>query len=157
MPADTPAAFFSYSREDKAFAQQLAADLKEAGANVWIDELDIEPGTRWDDAVDSALQNCPRMLVVLSPVSIKSDNVRDEVSFALSKQKRVIPVLYRECEVPFRLARLQYIDFRSNYERGLKALLKVLGVDQSMAAAAAAPAPPKRSTPPQPIPPCASS
>ena len=45
LPDETPAAFFSYSRQDKAFAQQLAADLKAAGANVWMDELDIEPGT----------------------------------------------------------------------------------------------------------------
>ena len=57
------------------------------------------------------------MLVILSPVSVVSDNVRDEVSFALNRQKRVIPVLYRDCDVPFRLARLQHNDFRTNYAR----------------------------------------
>ncbi|HME57732.1 MAG TPA: TIR domain-containing protein [Terracidiphilus sp.] len=130
MPADAPAAFFSYCREDSDFALRLAGDLKAAGANVWMDQLDIEPGMPWDREVEDALANCARLLVILSPVSVKSDNVRDEVSFALSKQKRVVPVLYRECEVPFRLARLQHIDFRTDYARGLKALLKVLGVDQ---------------------------
>jgi hypothetical protein len=58
-----------------------------------------------------------RILVILSPVSVVSDSVRDEVSFALNRQKRVIPVLYRDCDVPFRLARLQHIDFRTNYAR----------------------------------------
>ena len=58
------------------------------------------------------------------------------------------PVLYRECEVPLRLARLQHIDFRTDYARGLKLLLKALGVDQPMAAAAvAAPTSPKGSQP----------
>lgn len=123
-----PIAFFSYCREDSEFALKLAADLKVAGAHVWIDQLDIEPGTPWDRAVEDALTNSPHMLVVLSPVSVKSDNVRDEVSFALSRQKRVIPVLYRDCDVPFRLARLQHIDFRADYARAMSILLRALGV-----------------------------
>ncbi len=138
---DIPIAFFSYCREDSEFALKLAADLKGAGAQVWIDQLDIEPGTPWDRAVEAALMNSPRMLVVLSPVSVNSDNVRDEVSFALSRQKRVIPVLYRDCDVPFRLARLQHIDFRPDYERALSILLRALGVGhapQTQASAVAA-------------------
>ena len=127
---DVPIAFFSYCREDSEFALKLAADLKVAGAHVWIDQLDIEPGTPWDRAVEEALTHSPRMLVVLSPVSVNSDNVRDEVSFALSRQKRVIPVLYRDCDVPFRLARLQHIDFRPDYSRALTILLRALGVGQ---------------------------
>lgn len=130
MATHVPAAFFSYCREDSEFALRLAEDLKAAGASVWIDQVDIEPGTQWDLAVEDALNSCPRMLVILSPVSVRSSNVQDEVSFALSKQKKVIPVLYRECDVPFRLARLQHIDFRSDYARGLKSLLKTLGTDQ---------------------------
>jgi TonB family protein len=129
MAQEVHTAFFSYCREDSEFALKLAEDLKVAGAHVWIDQLDIEPGTPWDRAVEEALNNAPRMLVVLSPVSVNSDNVRDEVSFALSRQKRVIPVLYRDCDVPFRLARLQHIDFRPDYDRALRILLRALGVD----------------------------
>jgi succinate dehydrogenase / fumarate reductase, cytochrome b subunit len=123
-------AFFSYSRNDSEFAIRLARDLKMAGAAVWLDQLDIQPGMPWDREVEKALANCPGMLVILSPSSVKSENVRDEVSFALSKQKRVIPVLCRDCEVPFRLARLQHIDFRTDYGHGLQTLLKTLGVKQ---------------------------
>jgi hypothetical protein len=130
VPSDVPSAFFSYSRADSEFALQLAEDLKAAGANVWMDQLDIEPGTTWDDAVEEALKRSPRMLVILSPVSASSDNVRDEVSFALSRQKRIIPILYRDCDVPFRLARLQHVDFRIDYARGLKALIRTLGMEQ---------------------------
>jgi hypothetical protein len=128
MPSEKHIAFFSYSREDSDFAKKLAADLKATGASVWMDQLDIEPGMRWDDAVSRALQGSPRMLVILSPASAKSENVSDEVGFALSRQKQVIPVLYRECEVPFRLARFQYVDFRSDYEGGLQQLTRALAV-----------------------------
>jgi hypothetical protein len=57
--SDAPVAFFSYSREDSEFALRLAADLRAAGANVWIDQLDIGPGQRWDRSVQDALENCP--------------------------------------------------------------------------------------------------
>jgi TIR domain len=128
--ADTPTAFVSYSRVDSEFAMQLAEHLKAAGANVWLDQLDIEPGTPWDSAIEEALLKSTHMLVVLSTVSVTSDNVRDEVSYALSQQMKVIPVLYRECKVPFRLARLQHIDFRNDYDIAFKALLKTLRVEQ---------------------------
>ena len=147
MP-DAPAAFFSYSREDQDFALRLAGDLKAAGAVVWIDQLDIPRGQRWDRAVQSALNNCPRMLVILSPSSVDSENVLDEIDLALEKHKTIIPVFYRDCEIPLRLRRVQHIDFRNDYDRGLKVVLKDLGVEQAMAASAAAvPATPKEARP----------
>jgi len=140
VAADTPTAFVSYSRVDSEFAMQLAEHLKAAGANVWLDQLDIEPGTPWDSAIEEALLKSTHMLVVLSTVSVTSDNVRDEVSYALSQQMKVIPVLYRECKVPFRLARLQHIDFRNDYDSAFKALLKTLRVDQQSTLPPIAPA-----------------
>ncbi len=130
MEQGAPAAFFSYSREDSDFALKLAGDLKDAGANVWLDQLDIQPGDRWDRTVEDALTNCPRMVVILSAASVSSTNVMDEVSFALEEQKTVIPVMYRDCTVPFRLRRVQHVDFRQDYARGLQKLLKILALGQ---------------------------
>jgi len=142
MPADIPAAFFSYSHEDLDFALRLAEDLKAGGANVWMDQL-IEPGTRWNRVVEDALENCPRMLVILSPASVKSNNVLDEVARAIRTEKTVIPVLYLDCKIPLQLERHQRIDFRTDYDHGLRDLLKTLVVEQQPAAntagAAAAP------------------
>ena len=129
VPSNAPSAFFSYCRADSDFALKLAEDLKAAGANVWIDQLDIEPGTPWDGAVEEALIKSPRMLVILSAVSVVSANVRDEITYALSHEKRVIPVLITDCDLPIRLSRLQHIDFRTDYARGLKLLLRSLGVE----------------------------
>lgn len=60
---------------------------------------------------------------------------RGKVAFALEEHKTVIPVLYRECKVPFQLRPFQYVDLRTDYARGLKTLLKVLGAEQQAAAA----------------------
>ena len=124
MPTDAPTAFFSYSRDDSEFVLRLAEDLKAAGANVWLDQLDIQPGQRWARAVQDALNHAPRMLVILSPSSAESTHVDDEVNFALEEHKTVIPVLYKDCKVPFQLRPFQYVDFRTDYARGLKVMLK---------------------------------
>src|SRR5215813_14105107 len=115
MVKQTAPAFFSYSRQDSDFALRLANDLRASGAAVWLDQLDIGPGQWWDRAVQDALENCPCLLVILSPSSVDSNNVLDEVNYARVEQKILIPVLYRDCKIPFWLRRVQYIDFREAY------------------------------------------
>ena len=122
--------FFSYSRKDADFVIKLAGDLKKAGINVWVDKLDILPGARWDDSIEKGLRNASGMLVVLSETSIQSENVMDEVSYALEKGKRVVPLLIHNCDIPFRLARLQYIDFTNDYTSALQFLVQTLNGPQ---------------------------
>jgi tetratricopeptide (TPR) repeat protein len=120
--------FFSYARADSQFVLQLVKDLRVAGAAVWLDQFDIGAGAHWDTAVEKALRECPRQVIVLSPAAVNSDNVKDEVSFALEENKEVIPLLYRDCMIPFRLRRVEYIDFRGEYAAGIQVLLKALAV-----------------------------
>ncbi|HUZ59461.1 MAG TPA: TIR domain-containing protein [Hanamia sp.] len=132
---DTAITFFSYSRADSAFVLKLAKDLREAGVTIWLDQLDIVPGSHWDSAIENALVSAPRMIVVLSPESVKSNNVMDEVSFALENGKTIIPILLSECETSFRLRRLQRIDFTTDYQQGMDHLLEVLGHERTNATA----------------------
>jgi hypothetical protein len=132
MSGSTPASFISYSREDAQFAIRLTRDLKAAGANVWLDQVDIAPGHPWDDAIEEALKVAPQMLVIMSPASVRSTNVRDEIAYALTRGKVVIPIIYQECEVPLRLERKQRIDFRGEYAGGLKSLLDYLSINRPL-------------------------
>jgi hypothetical protein len=114
MTYEPPTAFFSYSRDDREFAFRLAEDLKATGARVWLDQRNITPGERWDRAIEDALLNCTCLIVILSPSSVRSVNVLDEVSFALEKEKQIVPVLYHDCAIPLRIRRVQYLDFRTD-------------------------------------------
>lgn len=118
--------FFSYSRSDSAFVLELAKDLRIAGINIWLDQLDIPAGSHWDSSIQKALESSDTLLIVLSPASVASENVMDEVSFALEEGKQVIPVLKENCEIPFRLRRVQRIDFTRDYNAGLNSLLSSL-------------------------------
>ncbi|CAM3400685.1 toll/interleukin-1 receptor domain-containing protein [Aequorivita lipolytica] len=125
--------FFSYSRDDSEFVLKLAKDLRVAGATIWLDQLDIKPGSRWDSSIEKALQESSTLLVILSCSSVKSNNVLDEVSYALEEHKNVVPVLLEDCEIPFRLRRLQYADFSGNRETGLKTLVDALQLEKEVA------------------------
>jgi hypothetical protein len=136
VPIDPATAFVSYSREDLEFVQRLAKDLKKAGVPVWMDKLDIRPGQHWEVEIQAAVNACSRMLVILSPAATDSKNVLAEASFAIDRGKVVIPVLYRECNVPFRLHPLQYADFRTDYANGIDQLLVTLGKGRGSTATA---------------------
>ena len=127
LQTQTQFAFLSYAREDADFVLRLAKDLRMGGAGVWIDQLDISPGQRWDRAVEDALAKCLELVVILSPAAVESTNVMDEVSLALEDGKTVVPVLHSQCKVPFRLRRLQYVDLSLDYKAGLDRLLETLG------------------------------
>ena len=122
----TKTTFFSYSRTDSEFVLKLAKDLRDAGAELWLDQLDIKAGDHWDTSIEAALNSASRVIIVLSSASVKSNNVMDEVSYALESGKPVIPVMINDCTPPFRLRRLQHINFTSGYQAGLTLLLNIL-------------------------------
>jgi TIR domain len=124
---DGPFTFISYSRADSGFATKLATDLRKAGINIWFDQFDIPAGSRWDNEIQKALQSAATVLVILSPSSAASNNVLDEVDYAIDHNKRLIPVMLAECTVPIRLGRFQYVDFIDDYDKGFNRLVQELG------------------------------
>lgn len=118
--------FLSYARTDAEFALRLANDLRAGGVDLWIDQRDIQPSQQWDRAIEAALRDCDGVVVVLSPRSVASDNVLDEVGFAIDHDKDVIPVLFEQCEVPIRITRLQRIDFTGHYPAAVERCIAVL-------------------------------
>jgi Tol biopolymer transport system component len=103
--------FISYSRDNSNFAVRLARDLRAAGFDIWLDQFDIRTGARWDDEVEKALERSSIFLIVLTPESIRSQNVKDEIGYAIEAGKNILPIILKPCNVPFRLRRFQYVDF----------------------------------------------
>jgi hypothetical protein len=118
--------FISYARPDGVFALRLATDLRAEGVDIWMDQLDLRAGDTWDRAVEAALKRCTHLLVILSPASVASRSVMDEVSYALDENKSTIPVLHQPCEIPFRLRRVQRTDFSVDYSSAFRQLMASL-------------------------------
>lgn len=119
--------FFSYSRADGSpFALRLAIDLKQKGYDVWIDQEDIRAGLEWDAEIEKGLETCDSLLFLATEKSVVSNNVLDEVYYALEQHKKVIPLVFVDSKIPFRLNRLQRIDFTKDYDTALTSLLNEL-------------------------------
>jgi TIR domain len=106
--------FVCYSRQDGPFVSALAGKLKERGVPIWLDVWNIAPGSDWDQSIDAALHGCTHFLIVLSPTSVASREVRGELRTALNENKPIIPVLYQACDVPRQLRLVEYVDFTSS-------------------------------------------
>ena len=122
--------FISYSRKDFDFVEQLASDLKEAGLDVWYDLSDLHGGSRWSKEIESAIRASKNVLIVLSPESVSSKWVEEEFLFASKLNKKIIPLLFKKCELPFGFHALQSIDIQGiNYKRNFGEILHSLGVN----------------------------
>lgn len=122
-----PQFFISYSRKDKVFTEKLALDLKRRGIDIWLDIHQIKPGESWSHQIGKALDQAQAMVLILSPDSLASANVDDEWNYYLDVKKMVLPVLIERCNIPFRLHKLQYINFIDNpYDVALNRLVSQL-------------------------------
>jgi hypothetical protein len=120
--------FISYSRKDIDFARKLASDLEKAGYDVWWDITDLRGGDDWVRTIPAAIAASKYMIVVLTPDSIESEWVRKEYTQALSLRKKIIPIMFIPCSVPFALNTINFVNFAAgDYEDNFKNLLSPLG------------------------------
>jgi hypothetical protein len=120
--------FISYSRKDINFARRLAADLEEAGFDVWWDISDLKGGDDWVRFIPAAIQASQYFVVLLSPNSVQSEWVAKEYSYALRLHKKVVPAMIKPSEVPFALNTINYVDFvHEDYDTAINKLLRALG------------------------------
>lgn len=121
--------FISYARLDgSSFAQQLAKSLRAANLRVFLDQDSIPAGANWEGALDEALMHALHILIILTPISVKSEEVAAEWRPMLNKGKNIVPLLYLPCEIPRRLSMRQYIDFQdeNTYLKALTELVEVI-------------------------------
>jgi TIR domain len=132
--------FLSYSRQDADFVARVERHLNALGYDVWVDTEDILTGgeARWRRSIVAAIRESDVMVLVLSSNSTHSDNVERELSVAADNAKRVIPVIYQECELPdgfqYDLAGVQRIDFsKGDFKDGVRQLSEYLGPPHAVA------------------------
>ena len=96
--------FISYSSKDREKAEQLTELLVSAGLSVWIDKQGIGAATSWSGEISKAIEDCKALVLLLSPTSIESDNVRKEVSLAAERKKKILPLDLEPVTLPHDLA-----------------------------------------------------
>ena len=122
-----PHVFLSYSRKDAKPASALADQLHADGVDVWLDVEDISAGAHWDERVQKALRASTFVIVFLSPNSVASDQVKNEIAYAEHHKKTVIPVMHRKCELPISIFRKQFVDYTRKDRESYHQILSAIG------------------------------
>src|SRR6478735_2083091 len=88
-----PHLFLSYASEDRAIALSVADALGAAGMPVWIDRRGLSGGDLWATSITSAIRSCLAVVVLCSPASAASRNVRQELQLAWDLDRPILPVM----------------------------------------------------------------
>lgn len=119
--------FLSYSEDDLKLAQNVYQRLQDAGFNPWMSCYDIPPGIHWDRAIHAALRSTDQLVLVHTEASFNSDNCWDEWSYFLNRGKPIFPLIFDDFDLPFRLERVQHINFcTQNFQHAMIQLLDCL-------------------------------
>ncbi|MBE2268544.1 MAG: toll/interleukin-1 receptor domain-containing protein [Anaerolinea sp.] len=121
--------FISYSRHDRKRLNfdRLFNDLRAAGVHLWIVPDDVPPGVDWAETKDKALEESDGLIYVSSRAIERTQVIAVEILLAQRMGKPVFTLLLAGeiGQVPVSL-RADAIDFRGNYQTGLKTLLERL-------------------------------
>lgn len=124
-------AFISYSHTDRDFVRRLAEALNREGVPLFFDEWDIRPGDSIIGRIfEEGLAESDFFFVVLSKASVDSRWVREELDIATVRRiegfTHVVPILKEECEIPWSLRSLRWLDMRKDFEAGVRELTKLV-------------------------------
>ena len=105
---ETTVVYISFCEEDEPFSDNLGRKLRDRGCS-------ISGAGAYDRflSFDMHIRACDVFLVIISPESVASPQVGDEILLALRFRKPIVPIFRRNADLPIYLNNIQYIDFRT--------------------------------------------
>ena len=128
--------FICHSSFDKPFARRLAEELRNRGAEVWIDEEKMTVGDSLFESISFGIEQADYVVVLVTAASLQRPWVRKELAAAFSLEverggKCILPILLEGTELPALLKDKVYADFRHSWRDGIAALEAGLGLADS--------------------------
>ena len=99
---EEPFIFISYAHKDGAKVFEIITELHKKGYRIWYDE-GIDPGNEWPEEIAKALAACDMFVVFMSENAAASVNVRNEINFALNREKPFLTVYLEKAQLPLGL------------------------------------------------------
>lgn len=126
-----PKVFISYTHVNVEIAEKLATDLRKNGVDAWLDKWKIKLGDSIIKKIfEEGQANCDAFIILLSKASVASSWVQHELDTAMVNRieglTRVIPVVVENCNIPVSLKALRWLNITTNYENGLREVIKAI-------------------------------
>lgn len=119
---DAPYLFISYSHKDTAIFDKVKIILNRHHLRYWYDE-GLHSGDDWNLIIATHLHKAAACLVILSPNSVESEYVKNELNFALNHRIPVHTLITSIFDLPLDIemmtGRIQRICLQGEYENEL--------------------------------------
>ena len=86
--------FISHGRPDTWLAQQLSKEIRNLGAQTFLDETDVPKGADFKTMIRQEIIDCDELVALFTPWSARRFWVWTEVGAAWGQGKPVIAILY---------------------------------------------------------------
>ncbi len=98
-----------------SFSNGVRQLLRRAGFTVWDRQQDLAAGDRIREAIARGIERADNFVFLMSPTSLQSSYCMEELNYALSLHKRIVPVLVKTIDAataPAALDNVKLIDLR---------------------------------------------
>ena len=129
--------FLCHNSKDKAEVMELFNDLLDVGILAWIDEKELEAGSRIISKIEKAVKQIPSVVIVLGDHGqgiFQKLEYETFIDAMIYDKKKIVPVTLKNCsnepDIPSFLKPLVRLDFRNTNKDNLGELYKgIVGKD----------------------------
>jgi hypothetical protein len=128
--------FICYAREDEQFVGRLYDALRSSGWEPnWEHDATGAGGTSWREEINKAILSSDEFIYVISPESLAAALCNEELSYACSVGKQIVPILRRtppeRRAIPPAIAELNWVSFNEDaqFDHSLELLNSALATD----------------------------
>lgn len=123
--------FLSYARPEANLAEHIAQLLSLENVQVFFDRWQLNNVDSISEKIDKEMKASDFLVILFSPAASESRWVRSELALGQMRYLKerditIIPVIVEDCEIPNSLKEQPRIDLRSDTERELKKLIRLI-------------------------------
>ncbi len=107
-------------------AEKLSEDLNAVGVSTWVDNGEATDDVNWAGGVHPALDQCQKMVVVLSQFALKTPHVEAAWAYFRKHRKPIVVALAEEVPPPDQLRRCPRFALHSDYKRYFREMMQEL-------------------------------
>jgi predicted ATPase/DNA-binding winged helix-turn-helix (wHTH) protein len=100
IPQLSGAVFVSHASEDDAAALRIAAALRAAGIEVWLDRSELKGGDAWDHSIREQLRECTLFMPVISRSTTRRPEAYFRLEWHLADQRTLLMARSKPFIVP---------------------------------------------------------
>ena len=129
--------FLSHAEADQAITKRIRKTLMRESITVWTNHTDIKTSAAFQEEINRGIEEADNIVYLISTHSLRSPYCQQEIDYALSLNKRIVPLLLETSAletIPPGLQALQFIDLSqhdaaASYRAAAAKLLFVLSED----------------------------